>query len=292
MQDGIIKIYLSEDIMKKKILTIALAGLMAASLAACGGSKTTETKANESSQASESVADSKSEGSADASQIKTVEAGKLLVGTNAEFPPYEYHDGDKIVGIDMDIADAIAKKLGLEVEVEDIAFDSVILEVTSGKADIGLAGISATEERKQSVDFSDTYTTSKQLIIVKDDSTIAGAKDLEGKKLGVQTGTTGDILASDIKDATVERYDKGMDAVQALSQGKIDAVVIDSAVANKFVEEVSGLKVLDEAYADENYAIAVKKGNKELLDGVNKALSELKADGTIDSIIAKYIKAE
>ena len=264
MQDGIIKIYLSEDIMKKKILTIALAGLMAASLAACGGSKTTETKANESSATSESVADSKAEGSADASQIKTVEAGKLLVATNAEFPPYEYHDGDKIVGIDMDIADAIAKKLGLEVKVEDIAFDSVILEVTSGKADIGLAGISATEERKQSVDFSDTYTTSKQLIIVNDD----------------------------VKDATVERYDKGMDAVQALSQGKIDAVVIDSAVANKFVEEVSGLKVLDEAYADENYAIAVKKGNKELLDGVNKALSELKADGTIDSIIAKYIKAE
>ena len=214
------------------------------------------------------------------------------MATNAEFPPYEYHDGDKIVGIDMDIADAIAKKLGLEVKVEDIAFDAVILEVTSGKADIGLAGISATEERKQSVDFSDTYTTSKQLIIVKDDSTIAGAKDLEGKKLGVQTGTTGDILASDVKDATVERYDKGMDAVQALSQGKIDAVVIDSAVANKFAEEVSGLKVLDEAYADENYAIAVKKGNKELIDGVNKALSELKADGTIDSIIAKYIKAE
>lgn len=147
--------------MKKKILTIALAGLMAASLAACGGSKTTETKANESSATSESVADSKSDGSADASQIKTVEAGKLLVATNAEFPPYEYHDGDKIVGIDMDIADAIAKKLGLEVKVEDIAFDSVILEVTSGKADIGLAGISATEERKQSVDFSDTYTTSK-----------------------------------------------------------------------------------------------------------------------------------
>ena len=161
--------------MKKKILTIALVGLMAASLAACGGSKTTETKANESSATSESVADSKSEGSADASQIKTVEAGKLLVATNAEFPPYEYHDGDKIVGSDMDIADAIAKKLGLEVKVEDIAFDAVILEVTSGKADIGLAGISATEERKQSVDFSDTYTTSKQLIIVKDDSTIAGA---------------------------------------------------------------------------------------------------------------------
>ena len=155
-----------------------------------------------------------------------------------------------------------------------------------------MAGISATEERKQSVDFSDTYTTSKQLIIVKEDSKVTSGADLEGKTVGVQTGTTGDLLASDIKDATVERYAKGMDAVQALSQGKIDAVVIDSEVAKKFVEETSGLKILDEAYAEEQYAIAIKKGNKELLDGVNKALSELKADGTIDSIIAKYIKAE
>ncbi|EIC95377.1 ABC transporter, phosphonate, periplasmic substrate-binding protein [Lachnoanaerobaculum saburreum F0468] len=275
--------------MKKKILTIALVGLMAASLAACGKASETQTSNAASESASDGKAESKSDGTA---KIKTVEAGKLTLATNAEFPPYEYHDGDKIVGIDMDIADAIAKKLGLEVQIEDIAFDSVILEVTSGKADIGLAGISATDERKQSVDFSDTYTTSKQLIIVKDDSTITGSKDLEGKTVGVQTGTTGDILASDIKDVKPERYDKGMDAVQALSQGKVDAVIIDSEVAKKFVEETSGLKVLDEAFADENYAIAIKKGNKELLDSVNKALSELKSDGTIDSIIAKYIKAE
>jgi len=275
--------------MKKKILTIALVGLMAASLAACGKANETQTSNAASESASDGKAESKSDGTA---QIKTVEAGKLTLATNAEFPPYEYHDGDKIVGIDMDIADAIAKKLGLEVQIEDIAFDSVILEVTSGKADIGLAGISATDERKQSVDFSDTYTTSKQLIIVKDDSAITGSKDLEGKTVGVQTGTTGDILASDIKDVKPERYDKGMDAVQALSQGKVDAVIIDSEVAKKFVEETSGLKVLDEAFADENYAIAIKKGNKELLDSVNKALSELKSDGTIDSIIAKYIKAE
>ena len=266
--------------MKKKILALVISGLMATGLVACGGSKTAETKA-----ANESAADTAS------GEVKTIQSGKLIVATNAEFPPYEYHDGDKIVGIDMEIAEEVAKKLGFEVEVEDIAFDSVILEVTSGKADVGIAGISATEERKQSVDFSDTYTTSKQLIIVKDDSTIASGADLEGKTLGVQTGTTGDILASDIKDATVERYDKGMDAVQALSQGKIDAVVIDSAVAKKFVEETSGLKTLDEAYAEEEYAIAIKKGNTALLDAVNKALSELKADGTVDSIIAKYIKA-
>ena len=222
--------------MKKKILTIALVGLMAASLAACGKASETQTSNAASESASDGKAESKSDGTA---KIKTVEAGKLTLATNAEFPPYEYHDGDKIVGIDMDIADAIAKKLGLEVQIEDIAFDSVILEVTSGKADIGLAGISATDERKQSVDFSDTYTTSKQLIIVKDDSPITGSKDLEGKTVGVQTGTTGDILASDIKDVKPERYDKGMDAVQALSQGKVDAVIIDSEVAKKFVEETS-----------------------------------------------------
>ena len=263
--------------MKKKILELLITGLMVTSLAACGGSKSADTKP----------------GSENADGgVKTIQSGKLIVATNAEFPPYEYHEGDKIVGIDMEIADAIAKKMGLELEIEDIAFDSVILEVTSGKADAGVAGISATEERKQSVDFSDTYTTSKQLIIVKEDSGVASGADLEGKTVGVQTGTTGDLLASDIKDATVERYAKGMDAVQALSQGKIDAVVIDSEVAKKFVEETSGLKILDEAYAEEQYAIAIKKGNKELLDGVNKALSELKADGTIDSIIAKYIKAE
>ena len=255
--------------MKKKILALVISGLMATSLVACGGSKTAETKA-----ANESAADTAS------GEVKTIQSGKLIVATNAEFPPYEYHDGDKIVGIDMEIAEEVAKKLGLEVEVEDIAFDSVILEVTSGKADVGIAGISATEERKQSVDFSDTYTTSKQLIIVKDDSTIASGTDLEGKTLGVQTGTTGDILVSDIKGATVERYAKGM-----------DAVVIDSEVAKKFVEETSGLKTLDEAYAEEEYAIAIKKGNTALLDAVNKALSELKADGTVDSIIAKYIKA-
>lgn len=281
MQQGLVYIQM-EDFMKKKILALVMAGLMVTSLVACGGSKSADTKAGESSVST----------SGDSVGVKTIESGKLIVATNAEFPPYEYHDGDKIVGIDMEIADAIASKLGVQVEIEDIAFDSVILEVTSGKADLGLAGITATEERKQSVDFSDSYTSSKQLIIVKEDSEVASGADLEGKTIGVQTGTTGDLMVSDIKDATPERYAKGMDAVQALSQGKIDAVVIDSEVAKKFVEETSGLKVLDEAYAEENYAIAVKKGNTELLDAVNKALSELKADGTIDGIIAKYIKAE
>lgn len=274
--------------MKKKFLTLVLTGLMATALAACSGSSTP----TGSSEAGSTGSESATEANANTSAVQVINEGKLIVATNAEFPPYEYHEGDKIVGIDMEIAEAIAKKMGLELEIEDIAFDSVILEVTSGKADMGMAGISATEERKQSVDFSDTYTTSKQLIIVKEDSEIAKSEDLEGKTIGVQTGTTGDLLVSDINDATVERYSKGMDAVQALGQSKIDAVVIDSEVAKRFVAETTGLKVLDDAYADEEYAIAVKKGNKELLDSVNKALSELKADGTVDEIIAKYIKAE
>lgn len=275
--------------MKKKFLTLVLTGLMATALAACSGSSTPTESSEAGSTGSESATEADN---ANTSAVQVINEGKLIVATNAEFPPYEYHEGDKIVGIDMEIAEAIAKKMGLELEIEDIAFDSVILEVTSGKADMGMAGISATEERKQSVDFSDTYTTSKQLIIVKEDSEIAKSEDLEGKTIGVQTGTTGDLLVSDINDATVERYSKGMDAVQALGQSKIDAVVIDSEVAKRFVAETTGLKVLDDAYADEEYAIAVKKGNKELLDSVNKALSELKADGTVDEIIAKYIKAE
>ena len=279
--------------MKKKFLTLVLTGLMATALAACSGSNAPAGSSAANSEAGGTGSESATEAdNANTSAVQVINEGKLIVATNAEFPPYEYHDGDKIVGIDMEIADAIAKKMGLELEIEDIAFDSVILEVTSGKADMGMAGISATEERKQSVDFSDTYTTSKQLIIVKEDSEIAKSDDLEGKTVGVQAGTTGDLLVSDIKGATVERYSKGMDAVQALSQSKIDAVVIDSEVAKRFVSETTGLKVLDDAYADEEYAVAVKKGNKELLDSVNKALSELKADGTVDKIIAKYIKAE
>lgn len=279
--------------MKKKFLTLVLTGIMATALVACSGSNAPAGSSAASSEAGGTGSESATEAdNANTSAVQVINEGKLIVATNAEFPPYEYHDGDKIVGIDMEIADAIAKKMGLELEIEDIAFDSVILEVTSGKADMGMAGISATEERKQSVDFSDTYTTSKQLIIVKEDSEIAKSDDLEGKTVGVQAGTTGDLLVSDIKGATVERYSKGMDAVQALSQSKIDAVVIDSEVAKRFVSETTGLKVLDDAYADEEYAVAVKKGNKELLDSVNKALSELKADGTVDKIIAKYIKAE
>ena len=198
------------------------------------------------------------------------------------------------MGIDVDIAKAIAEKLGMELEVEDVAFDSIIPEIVSGKADMGLAGMTVTEDRKASVDFSDTYAKASQMIIVKDDSSITGPDDLKGATVGVQLGTTGDIYVSDLEadGTTVERYNKGFEAVQALSQGKIDAVVIDGEPAKTFVAETEGIKMLDEAFTEEEYAIAVKKGNTELLDKINGALGELKADGTLDKIVAEYIKAE
>ena len=216
------------------------------------------------------------------------------MATNAEFPPYEYHDGDAIVGIDAEIAKAIADELGMELEIEDIAFDSIIPELTSGKADFAMAGMTVNETRKQSVDFSDTYAKASQKVIVKNDSDITTPDDLKGKIVGVQLGTTGDIFVSDLEadGTTVERYNKGFEAIQALSQGKIDAVVIDGEPAKVFVEQTEGLKILDESFTDEEYAIAVKKGNTELLDKINGALKNLNESGKLDEIVAMYIKAE
>ena len=286
--------------MKKKVLAITMAALMAASLTACGGgAKETTAAATTAEEKAEdtTAAESKDETSAEAAETeaaKEAAGGKLVMATNAEFPPYEYHDGDAIVGIDAEIAKAIADELGMELEIEDIAFDSIIPEITSGKADMGLAGMTVTEDRKQSVDFTDTYAKASQKIIVKEDSAIASPDDLTGVIVGVQQGTTGDIYVSDLEadGTTVERYNKGFEAVQALSQGKIDAVVIDGEPAKTFVSETEGLKILDEAFTVEEYAIAVKKGNTELLDKVNGALETLKDNGTLDEIVAKYIKAE
>ncbi|MBQ3852677.1 MAG: transporter substrate-binding domain-containing protein, partial [Lachnospiraceae bacterium] len=211
----------------------------------------------------------------------------------AEFPPYEYHEGSAIVGIDAEIAAAIAEKMGCELQIEDIAFDAIIPEVTSGKADMGMAGMTVTEERMENVDFSTTYAVARQVVIVAEGSGITSLADLEGKTIGVQQGTTGDIYATDeFGDDHIERYAKGMEAVQALSQGKIDAVIIDNEPAKVFITENEGLIILDEAYADEEYAIAIKKGNTVLLEQINKALEELKADGTLDAIVAKYISAD
>ena len=294
--------------MSKKILSAVLAAAMTAMLAACGGSSTSttaapaetkaeETKAEETkaeeTKAEETKAEESKAEEAPAAELETVQKGKLVMVTNAEFPPYEFHDQNAIVGIDVEIAGAIAEQLGLELEIEDIAFDSIIPEIVSGKADIGAAGMTVTEDRKQNVDFSDTYAHATQVIIVKEDSEIKGVADLEGKIMGVQQGTTGDIYVSgDYGDAAVERYAKGMEAVQALAQGKVDAVVIDGEPAKQYIKEVEGLKIIDESYTDEDYAIAIKKGNTAMVEAVNAALAELKSEGKLDEIVAKYIQAE
>lgn len=216
----------------------------------------------------------------------------LVMATNAEFPPYEYREGDEIVGIDAEVAALIADKLGMELEIEDMAFDSVLAAVQSGKADIAMAGITVTEDRKQTVDFTDTYTKATQMIIVAEDSEIAGPDDLEGKTIGVQLGTTGDIYVDDVADATVERYNKGFEAVQALIQGKVDAVVIDGEPAKVFVEQNEGIRLVDEAFTEEEYAIAVAKDNTELLEKINTALNELKDSGEFQKVVDKYISSD
>ncbi len=227
---------------------------------------------------------------ADKGDSVTVEKGVLTMATNAYFPPYEFYEGDTIVGIDAEIAQAVADKLGLTLKIEDMEFDSIITAVTTGKADIGLAGMTVTDERKKNVNFSDTYATGVQVVIVPEDSEIDDIDDLKDAKIGVQLSTTGDIYCTDdFGSDHVEEYNKGNDAVMALKSGKVDAVVIDNEPAKSFVEANEGLKILETEYVSEDYAAAINKENTELLDQINKALSELKAEGKLDEIISKYI---
>lgn len=237
--------------------------------------------------------------STDGSAANEGEAKKTLVmATNATFPPYEYYDGESIVGIDAEIAQAIADKLGMELKIEDMEFNSIINAVQNGSVDFGMAGMTVTEDRLKSVDFSDSYATGVQVVIVKEDSDIASVDDLTGKKIGVQLSTTGDIYASDTPDnggfgeENVEKYSKGADAVIALTQGKVDAVIIDNEPAKEFVKANEGLKILETEFVSEDYAIAFAKNNTELKDKVNTALNELINDGTVQKIIDKYIKAD
>ncbi len=222
----------------------------------------------------------------------TSKKDELVMATNAEFQPYEYHQGDKIVGIDVEICQAIADDLGKDLVIEDMAFDSVITSVYTGKADLGVAGLTITEDRLKNVNFSDPYTIATQVIIVKDDSDIASPDDLVGKTIGVQLGTTGDLYAEDIEDAVLERYNKGFEAVQALSQGKIDAVIIDNEPAKVYVSQNDGLKIVDEAFTYEEYAIAIAKDNTQLLNEVNASIAKLKESGKLDEIINKYISSD
>ena len=275
--------------MKKKLAAIAMATAMAASLAACS-SKPAETTA--AAEENEETTAEAAEGSEAAEAGDSAFAGKtLIMSTNAEFAPYEYHDGNDIVGIDVDIANAICEDMGASLEITDVAFDSIIPEVQSGKADFAAAGMTVTEDRQTQVDFSDTYATGVQSVIVTEDSDIASLDDLKGKQIGVQQGTTGDLYSTDdFGEDAVVAYDSGLTAVQALNNGQVDAVVIDNAPAQEFVAANPGLKVLDTSYAEEDYAIGMAKGSA-LEDAVNKALEELKADGTLQAIVDKYINA-
>ncbi len=217
---------------------------------------------------------------------------KLVMATNAAFPPYESVEGNEIIGIDPEIAKLIADDIGRELVIEDMAFDSIIAAVQSGKADIAMAGLTVTEDRKQNINFSNPYTEAAQVIVVKKDSPVASPDDLEGKTVGVQIGTTGDIYAGDIADATIERYSKYFEAINALSQDKIDAVIVDREPAKVFVNDSDELKMIDKEFTLEEYAIGVAKENTELLDQINASLKKLQESGEIDKIINKYINAE
>ena len=274
----------------KKLIALLLAALMVLALAACASNASTDTTAPADSAA-------ETEAPAEEAADSTAASGKLTMATEATFPPYEYYDGDAIVGIDVEVAQAIAAKLGMELEVTDIAFDSIIPGVQTGKYDMGMAGMTVTDERKEQVNFSDSYATGVQVVIVKDDSPITSVDDLfaDGANtvVGTQAGTTGFIYAtSDIEDAglgTVKSFGKTTDAVEALKNGQVDCVVLDNEPAKALVAANEGLHILDTEYAVEDYAIAIAKENTDLLEKVNKALSELTADGTLQSIVDKYI---
>ncbi len=272
----------------KKFLAIALAAVLMLAFVACG-----ETE-NKTATTTEAVVD------ATATETEAVttaepEVKVLTMATNAYFQPYEYYEGDKIVGIDAEIAEKIAEKLGMELVISDMAFDSIITAVMEGKADFGMAGMTVTEERLQSINFSSSYANGVQSIIVKEGSAIKSVDDLyaEGAsyKVGVQFATTGDIYSSDdFGEENVKRFSNGNEAVLALTKGDVDCVIIDNEPAKALVAENAGLTILETAYADEDYAICVAKENTELLDNINAAIDALTADGTIDAIIAKYIK--
>ena len=274
----------------KKLIALLLAAMMVLALAACASNASTDTTAPADSAA-------ETEAPAEEAADSTAASGKLTMATEATFPPYEYYDGDAIVGIDVEVAQAIAAKLGMELEVTDIAFDSIIPGIQTGKYDMGMAGMTVTDERKEQVNFSDSYATGVQVVIVKDDSAITSVDDLfaDGADtvVGTQAGTTGFIYAtSDIEDAglgTVKSFGKTTDAVEALKNGQVDCVILDNEPAKALVAANEGLHILDTEYAVEDYAIAIAKENTDLLDKVNAALAELKDDGTLQSIVDKYI---
>lgn len=286
----------------KKLAAVFLAGIMCASLAACGSSAADDAASTDTQTAAEETAEETADDAAaadtegetaEAGEVTTVTEGILTMGTNAAFPPYEYYEGDTVVGIDAEIAQAIAEKLGLSLEIVDMDFNSIITAVQSGKVDVGIAGMTVDPDRLENVDFTDSYATGVQVVIVTEDSDIASVDDLEGKLIGTQEGTTGwSYCSEDYGDDMVIPYTNGATAVQALLDGKVDCVVIDQQPALSFVEANEGLKILETEYAVEDYAIAVSKDNTALRDAINTVLNELIEDGTVQGILDKYITAE
>lgn len=271
--------------MKKFFAILLTLVLVVGAFVACGGSTEETTAAGDETTAAN----------------LTATEGVLVMATNAAFPPYEFKEGDDFAGIDVEIAGKIAEKLGMTLEIQDVEFGSIIGGVQTGKFDIGMAGMTVTDERLESVNFSKSYATGIQVVIVNEDSAIASLDDLKGDgsmKFGVQQDTTGDIYASDTAEnggygeENVIRYKTGAEAVMALKAGKVDAVIIDNEPAKSFVAANEGLKILEGNWVLEDYAIAVAKENTALLTAIDNALAELTADGTVADIIAKYIPAE
>lgn len=290
--------------MKKtlKIASLLLAAVMLLSLAACGSggndsSPSTIPTPQDTPPASGSTIPKES--TEPTGEFTTVEEGKLIMSTNAAFPPYEMiTDDGGFEGIDVEIATLIAEKLGLELVVDDMDFTAAVNAPAEGKADLCMAGLTVDETRKKNLDFSETYATGIQVVIVPEDSDIASIDDLEGKLIGTQEGTTGYNYCSASpeeggygEDAVIA-YTNGATAVQALLSGKVDCVVIDNMPAQEYVKANPGLKILDTEFANEDYAIAVKKGNTALLNAINAALIELIENGTVQEIVDKYITAE
>lgn len=285
----------------KKILALMLALCMVFALAACGEAASDPSAAPESeapaseapaSEAPASEAPASEEPAADG-EFTTIVEGKLTMSTNAQFPPYEMTTDDGgFEGIDVEIATAIAEKLGLELDILDMDFDSALLAVQQGKSDIVMAGVTVNEDRLLVMDFTDSYATGVQVVIVKEGSDVTMDNMGEGL-IGTQRGTTGNIYCTDdYGEEHVVSYDDGFTAVQALMNGQVDCVVIDNAPAQEFVKNNAGLTILDTEYAVEDYAIGLNKGNTALLDAINGALAELISDGTVQSIVDKYIPAE
>ena len=305
--------------MKKIASLLAAVMLLTATLAGCGnsgsGSSTTDTSsasstASQSSTAEDSSAaegETSSEASAteagDYGEFTTIEEGKLIMATNAQFPPYELvsdgegFNGTGFEGIDVEIASAIADKLGLELQIDDMEFDSALLAVQNNTADVMLAGLSYSEERDEVLDFTDSYATGVQVVIVKEGSDVT-MDNLGEKMIGTQRGTTGYIYASDTPENGgygedhVSAYDNGATAVQALVNGQVDAVIIDEAPAKEFVAANEGLTILPGNWVEEQYCAAVNEGNTALQNAINTALNELMDDGTVQEILDKYITAE